>query len=832
MIRRFLSAALLLFPLILSAQVRTERLLEKGWKFTREDAAEFSNVGFDDSAWQDVTVPHDWAIYGPFSIHNDRQNIAITQDGQKEAMEHAGRTGGLPFVGPGWYRLSFDVPEFSKGRSCKLVFDGAMSHADVYLNGKHVSYWPYGYNSFIVDVTPHVKAGETNELAVRLENYNESSRWYPGAGLYRNVHLVVTEDAYVPEWGTHIITEEIGAAHADVAQATEFVVPEGKTFSDYRIRTQIFDPQGNLAAENEKVGTEYDNNVFEQDFLIRNPQLWTVEVPNLYTSVSRIYEGETLKDEYTTTFGIRTVKVEGDKGFFLNGKPLKFKGVCNHHDLGPLGGIANEAGIRRQIRILKDMGCNAIRTSHNMPAPELVKACDEMGMMLMAETFDEWVTPKVENGYNKHFVEWAEKDLVNLIRHFRNSPAVVMWCVGNEVPDQWPGEKGTKISLWLQNICHREDPTRPVTMGMDQPDNVVYNNIAAVFDVPGFNYRPHRYQESYSKLPQRMILGSETASTVSSRGVYKFPVERKAMAKYPDHQASSYDVEHCNWSNLPEDDFIQHEDLPYCMGEFVWTGFDYLGEPTPYYSDWPSHSSLFGIIDLAGLPKDRYWLYRSHWNKDVETLHILPHWNWAGREGEVTPVFVYTNHPSAELFINGKSQGKRTKDMSVTVHNSADSLSMKTFKRQQRYRLMWMDTVYEPGTVKVVAYDADGNPVAEKEIHTAGKPYRIVLEADRSQIKADGKDLSFVTVKVVDRNGNLCPLADNKISFKVKGKGSYRAGANGNPASLESFQEPEMKVFYGMMTAIVSSSEEPGDIILEATSKGLRKAVLVISSSK
>lgn len=832
MIRRFLSAALLLFPLILSAQVRTERLLEKGWKFTREDAAEFSNVGFDDSAWQDVTVPHDWAIYGPFSIHNDRQNIAITQDGQKEAMEHAGRTGGLPFVGPGWYRLSFDVPEFSKGRSCKLVFDGAMSHADVYVNGKHVSYWPYGYNSFIVDVTPHIKAGETNELAVRLENYNESSRWYPGAGLYRNVHLVVTEDAYVPEWGTHIITEEIGAAHADVAQATEFVVPEGKTFSDYRICTQIFDPQGNLAAENEKVGTEYDNNVFEQDFLIRNPQLWTVEVPNLYTSVSKIYEGETLKDEYTTTFGIRTVKVEGDKGFFLNGKPLKFKGVCNHHDLGPLGGIANEAGIRRQIRILKDMGCNAIRTSHNMPAPELVKACDEMGMMLMAETFDEWVTPKVENGYNKHFVEWAEKDLVNLIRHFRNSPAVVMWCVGNEVPDQWPGEKGTKISLWLQNICHREDPTRPVTMGMDQPDNVVYNNIAAVFDVPGFNYRPHRYQESYSKLPQRMILGSETASTVSSRGVYKFPVERKAMAKYPDHQASSYDVEHCNWSNLPEDDFIQHEDLPYCMGEFVWTGFDYLGEPTPYYSDWPSHSSLFGIIDLAGLPKDRYWLYRSHWNKDVETLHILPHWNWAGREGEVTPVFVYTNYPSAELFINGKSQGRRTKDMSVTVHNSADSLSMKTFKRQQRYRLMWMDTVYEPGTVKVVAYDADGNPVAEKEIHTAGKPYRIVLEADRSQIKADGKDLSFVTVKVVDRNGNLCPLADNKISFKVKGKGSYRAGANGNPASLESFQEPEMKVFYGMMTAIVSSSEEPGDIILEATSKGLRKAVLVISSSK
>lgn len=832
MIRRFLAAALLLFPLALSAQVRSERLLEKGWRFTREDAAEFSETGYDDSAWQNVTIPHDWAIYGPFSIHNDKQNIAITQDGQKEAMEHAGRTGGLPFVGPGWYRLSFEVPQFSAGKSCRLVFDGAMSHANVYINGEHAAYWPYGYNSFIVDATPYLKAGEKNELAVRLENYNESSRWYPGAGLYRNVHLVVTEDAHVPDWGTHVMTTELGANHADVTQDTEFVVPEGKQFADYRIHTQIFDPQGNLAAEGHKAGTEYDNNVFEQEFLVKNPQLWTVETPNLYTSVSRIYEGDVLKDEYKTVFGIRTLSYEGDKGFFLNGEKIVFKGVCNHHDLGPLGGIANEAGIRRQIRILKDMGCNAIRTSHNMPAPELVKACDEMGMMVMAESFDEWVTPKVENGYNKHFVEWAEKDIVNLIRHYRNSPAVVMWCIGNEVSDQWPGEKGVKITHWLQNICHRMDPIRPVTMGMDQPDNVLFNNIAAVFDIPGFNYRPHRYQEAYKRLPQRLILGSETASTVSSRGVYKFPVERKAMAKYPDHQASSYDVEHCGWSNLPEDDFIQHEDLPYCIGEFVWTGFDYLGEPTPYYSDWPSHSSLFGIIDLAGLPKDRYYLYRSHWNKDAETLHILPHWNWEGREGEVTPVFVYTNYPSAELFINGKSQGRRTKDMSVTVHNSADTLSMKTFRRQQRYRLMWMDTVYEPGTVKVVAYNAEGEPVAEKEMHTAGKPYRIVLEADRSEIKADGKDLSFLTVKVVDRNGNLCPLADNEISFKVSGKGSYRAGANGNPASLESFQEPKMKTFSGMMTAIVSSSEDPGDIVLEATSKGLKKAVLTIKSSK
>ena len=818
--------------MIISAQVRTERLLEKGWKFTREDSELFSMTDYDDSAWQTVRIPHDWAIYGPFSINNDKQNVAITQDGQKEAMEHAGRTGGLPFVGPGWYRLEFDAPEFADGKSCRLIFDGAMSNADVYINGKHAAFWPYGYNSFIVDATPYMKAGETNQLAVRLENYNESSRWYPGAGLYRNVHLVITKDAYIPDWGTYVYTSKLGDGYAWLQSNVEFTFPQDKTFSDYQIVNEIYDPNGVSVSQQSKAGTPYDGNVFQIETLVENPLLWTPETPYLYTLVSKVYEGEALIDEVETRFGIRTIELRPDEGFFLNGQKTVFKGVCNHHDLGPLGAIANEAGIRRQVRMLKDMGCNAIRTSHNMPAPELVQICDEMGMMLMAETFDCWVTPKVQNGYNLYFEEWAEKDLVNLIRHYRNSPAVVMWCVGNEVPDQWPGDKGAKIALWLQQICHREDPTRPVTMGMDQPGTVINNNVAAVFDVPGFNYRPHWYQENYRKLPQRLILGSETASTVSSRGVYKFPVERRSMAKYPDHQASSYDVEHCDWSNLPEDDFIQHEDLPYCIGEFVWTGFDYLGEPTPYYTDWPSHSSLFGIIDLAGLPKDRYYLYRSHWNKDEETLHILPHWTWNGREGETTPVFVYTNYPSAELFINGKSQGIRTKDMSVTVHNSGDSLSVANLKRQQRYRLMWMDTVYEPGTVKVVAYDSEGNAVAQKEIHTAGKPYRIELEADRTAIKADGKDLSFVTVKVVDKDGNLCPIADNEITFRVKGAGSYCAGANGDPISLESFQEPHMHVFSGMMTAIVSSSEEPGEIILEASSKGLKKGVIVIKTER
>ncbi|MFR8835892.1 beta-galactosidase GalB [Bacteroides nordii] len=826
----FLTHGQMIWAVDKTASVHTRYTFERGWKFIRSDDANFSLSDYDDSRWQLVTVPHDWAVYGPFSVQNDRQKVAIAQDGQKEAMEHAGRTGGLPFVGVGWYRLDFEAPAFAKGKKATLVFDGAMSHARVYVNGKEAGYWPYGYNTFYLDVTPYLNAEGKNTLAVRLENEVESSRWYPGAGLYRNVHLIVNEEAHIPMWGTQLTTPVVEDNFARVHLNTSWVMPEGKSPSSYRIVTEIKDADGKVVSKESKQLTDFDNQIFSQEFVVEKPMLWTPDTPYLYIAESKVYEGNTLKDESVTPFGIRSIEVIPDKGFFLNGKKTVFKGVCNHHDLGPLGAAVNDAAIRRQIRILKDMGCNAIRTSHNMPAPELVKACDEMGMMLMVETFDEWKTAKCENGYHKEFDQWVEKDLVNVLRHYRNNPSVVMWCVGNEVPDQWNGDRGPKLSRYLQDICHREDPTRPVTQGMDAPDAVINNNMAAVMDVAGFNYRPHKYQEAYKKLPQQIILGSETASTLSSRGIYKFPVTRAWMKKYDDHQSSSYDVEHCGWSNLPEDDFIQHEDLPYCIGEFVWTGFDYLGEPTPYYTDWPSHSSLFGIIDLAGLPKDRYYLYRSHWNKEKETLHILPHWNWKGREGEVTPVFVYTNYPSAELFINGKSQGKRTKDLSVTVYNSADSVSMMSLKRQQRYRLMWMDTKYEPGTVKVVAYDENGKAVAEKEIHTAGKPHHIELIPDRRMLQADGKDLCFVTVKVVDKDGNLCPEATDEIRFKVKGVGVYCAGANGNPASLESFQIPRMKVFSGMMTAIIQTTDKAGAIVLEATGSGLKKATLTVES--
>ena len=803
--------------------------MEKGWRFTREDCEEFSRVGYDDSQWQSVTIPHDWAIYGPFSIHNDRQNVAITQDGQKEAMEHAGRTGGLPFVGAGWYRLEFKAEGFGEGKRASLIFDGAMSHARVYVNGEEVGFWPYGYNSFHFDVTDYLKAGEVNELAVRLENKPESSRWYPGAGLYRNVHLVVTEDVHIPVWGTQLTTPRVSKDIARVELRTK--VEGHNAGDDLYIYTEIIDTAGAVVATSKDGLSRYEESLFEQSLDVLNPQLWSVDTPTLYTAKSQIFVGDELKDEYTTRFGIRTIEIIPEKGMFINGEMVKFKGVCNHHDLGPLGAAVNDAAIRRQIRIMKEMGCNAIRTSHNMPAPELVEACDEMGMMLMLETFDEWKTPKLANGYHNYFDEWAERDMVNLLHHYRNNPSVVMWCIGNEVPDQGDLIYGPKLSRMLQDICHREDPTRPVTQGMDQPHNVVYNNMAAMMDVAGFNYRPHRYVDNYLRLPQQIILGSETASTVSSRGVYKFPVERRSMATYDDHQSSSYDVEHCGWSNLPEDDWIWHDDFSWGIGEFVWTGFDYLGEPTPYYTDWPSHSSLFGIVDLAGLPKDRYYLYRSHWNKEVETLHILPHWTWPGREGETTPVFVYTNYPSAELFINGVSQGVRIKDATITAEGTWEQEETATsFTRQKRYRLMWMDTTYEPGTVKVVAYNEAGEAVAEKEICTAGAPHHIELEVDRSTIKADGRDLAFVTVKVVDKNGNLCPDAQHLVKYSVKGEGWYRAGANGDPTSLELFHLPQMKVFNGMMTAIVQSNEKAGEITLTATAKGLKSAKITIKT--
>ena len=802
------------------AQQRTETLLEKGWKFMKGDVADAMKPDFDDKQWEAVTVPHDWAIYGPFDRSHDLQEVAVTQNLETAASVKTGRTGGLPYVGVGWYRTTFEAPA---GKLVSLVFDGAMSEARVYVNGQEVCFWPCGYNSFHCDVTPYLnKEGAKNQLAVRLENRPQSSRWYPGAGIYRNVRVVATEAVHVPVWGTQLTTPHVSAEYASVCLKTTV---EGAGTKDVRILTQILSPEGEVVASKDNTMKINHGQPFEQNFLVDAPRLWSPETPYLYKAVSKIYVDGLQTDEYTTRFGIRSIELVADKGFFLNGQHRKFQGVCNHHDLGPLGAAINVAALRRQLTLLKDMGCDAIRTSHNMPAPELVELCDEMGFMMMVEPFDEWDIAKCENGYHRFFKEWAEKDMVNMLRQYRNHPSVVMWSIGNEVPTQCSPE-GYKVASFLQDICHREDPTRPVTCGMDQVSCVLANGFAAMLDVPGLNYRTHRYVESYEKLPQNLVLGSETASTVSSRGVYKFPAELKKQAMYDDHQSSGYDLEACSWSNVPDEDFALADDYDWTLGQFVWTGFDYLGEPSPYDTDaWPSHSSVFGIIDLASLPKDRYYLYRSIWNKRDNTLHVLPHWTWPGREGENTPVFVYTNYPEAELFVNGKSYGKQRK---LTADEARALQGKDSLWLQRRYRLMWTDVPYEPGELKVVAYDNSGKKVEEKTVRTAGKPHHLEVVADRTALSADGKDLAYITVRVVDKDGNLCPADDRLVSFTVKGAGSFRAAANGDATCLDLFHLPRMHAFSGQLTAIVQSGAESGNLVFEAKAKGVKAGKLTL----
>ena len=796
---------LLICTQVIFSQVRTVHELATNWKFKKGENTDAFQANFNDSKWETVTVPHDWAIYGPFDKEVDKQNVAIVQNGEKVASEKTGRTGALPHIGTAWYRNKFTIPQYQKGKKVMLLFEGAMSEPQVYLNGKKIGEWAYGYSYFYFDISEDIKEGE-NTLAVQVSNKEFASRWYPGAGLYRKVSVIVKNKESINQWGTSITTPLISDKMAKVNIKTEV------SGENIHLLTTIFNAEGKEVAS-EKTNTKFGNE-FVQNIKVNNPNKWSPENPYLYTAKTQLFEGDVLKDEVSTRFGIREIKYEADKGFSLNGEITKFKGVCLHHDLGPLGTAVNKAALKRQLTILKDMGCNAIRSSHNMPSLEQLELCDEMGFLFLAESFDEWAVPKVKNGYNRFFEEYAERDIVNLVRATKNHPSIVMWSSGNEVPDQW-GTAGVKRAKWLQDIFHREDPTRPVTVGMDQVKATIKSGFGALLDVPGLNYRVHLYEEAYEKFPQGFILGSETASTVSSRGIYKFPVVQENMKQYNDFQSSSYDLEACSWSNVPDEDFVLQDDKPWVIGEFVWTGFDYLGEPTPYDKSWPSRSSYFGINDLAGLPKDRFYLYRSRWNTTAETLHMLPHWNWEGREGEITPVFVYTNYNKAELFINGKSMGIQEKN------NTSP---------QNRYRLMWMDVKYEPGTLKVVAFDDAGFPVATKEVKTAGEPYKIVLNPDRKIIKADGKDLSYVTVAVVDKNGIECPTATNQLKFKVSGSGIYRAACNGDATSLEQFHLPTMKLFSGKLVVTVQSKTELGDIHLKVTGKGLKSATVKLNT--
>lgn len=783
---------------------RSETTLNEGWQFSKGTMAE-------PTGWQTVRVPHDWAIYGPFDRANDLQTVAVVQNGEKEETVKTGRTGGLPFIGKGVYKTTFEVPD-TAGRDVTILFDGAMSNARVTLNGKEVAFWPYGYNSFTVNTDGVVRPG-SNDLVVELENKERASRWYPGAGLYRNVHVINTDRVHIPVWGTYITTPKITDDYASVHLRMK--IDGARKGEQVMVSTDIINPEGKVVANDKSIYYAHGQE-FAQNFLVDKPELWQLDDPRLYTARTTLSVDGNEVDSYDTRFGIRLIEYVPEKGFFLNGKLTKFKGVCNHHDLGPLGAAVNKSALRHQIELLRDMGVNAIRTSHNMPAPELAELCDEMGMMLMVEPFDDWgFRPKSPNGYGSVFNEWAERDITNMVENYRNNPSVVMWSIGNEVPSQW-GPDGLKELTMLQDLVHSLDPTRPVTCGMDQIRAVLDNGFAAALDIPGFNYKPQHYDKAYEKLPQKLILGSETASTVSSRGKYYFPVDFKEhnVVMHPDNHSNSYDNESCSWSNTPDLDFAMDDDRDWVLGQFVWTGFDYLGEPSPYDTDaWPSHSSYFGIIDLASLPKDRYYLYRSKWNDKEATLHVLPHWTWPGREGKVTPVYVYTSYPSAELFVNGKSQGRRTKDASSVV---------------DRYRLRWNDVVYEPGEIRVVAYDADGNAADEKTVRTAGKAKALRIKTNRPVLAADGDDLVYFTVEAVDAKGNPVPDADNMVKFEVTGAGTFEATANGDPTCLLPFQKAEMKLFSGAATAIARSAKTPGTLTIKATAQGLKPATATV----
>lgn len=803
----------LVFSTLCQAQSRKIINLQS-WDFSR-----------DGKSWSQVSVPHDWAISGPFDKKWDLQKVAIEQNGETEKTEKSGRSGALPWIGEGMYKLNWTAP---KGyQRAVLVFDGAMSQPVVTVNGKEAGKWAYGYNAFRIDITPFIQFGKKNLIEVHLNNVEESSRWYPGGGLYRPVTVELYGNENFSTWDTYVRTLK---ASKEEAELEVNALLQGKLGKSGKTVIALTDANGKKVAEQTINGA---TPAIKTTLKVANPQLWSPESPYLYKVSLIRYEGKKVADVQLVKTGIRTISVSKQEGFQLNGVTRKIKGVCLHHDLGPLGAAENKAALIRQIKMMKQMGCDAIRTAHNMPSTLQMEFCDSLGMMVMAESFDMWIYPKCKNGYAKFFKEWSDKDITNLVKHHRNHPSIIMWSIGNEIPEQW-SQEGVEISRHLQQLCHQMDPSRPVTQGMDRAEDALKSGFAQVMDVPGFNYRVHKYYKNIEQLPQGFLLGSETASTVSSRGVYKFPVVVSDKATYPDGQCSSYDTEYCSWSNLPDDDWKMQDDYSWVIGEFVWTGYDYLGEPTPYDTYWPSRSSYFGICDLAGLPKDRYYMYRARWNDKQHTTHLLPHWNWKGREGEVTPVYCYTDGVEGELFVNGKSQGRVRKDKS---------------SRLDRYRLRWNNVQYEPGEIRVVTYNQYGDKVGEDVRKTAGEPAQLNMVAEcpdnvntgiacmvegcevehGTHLKADGNDLAFITVSLLDQDGNECPLADDELIFEVSGAGIFKAACNGDATSLEPFTLPQMRLFSGKLVVIVQSKKQKGDITIKVkdAKRNLKKTLIL-----
>lgn len=787
----------------------------------------YTQPSCDDSTWRALNLPHDWGIEGPF------------------AQEYPGRTGKLPWWGVGWYRKHFPLPAADAGKRIYLDVDGAMSHALVWCNGQFVGGWPYGYSSWRVDLTPFVKTGGDNVISIRLDNPKDSARWYPGGGIYRNVWLVKTAPVHIAQWGVFVTTPTVSG---ELATVEVKVTLDNKTPAptDVQVAVQVFE----LGGDGERHGRAVATATVPKDVTIAGgkqalssvalniakPKLWSIRTPRRYSAVTTVSQHEKVIDSTETPFGVRTIAFTADHGFLLNGERVRIQGVCNHHDLGALGSVVNVRGLERQIEILQGMGCNAIRTSHNPPAPELLELCDRMGILVMDEAFDCWRTGKNANDYHLAFVDWHEKDLRAVVRRDRNHPCVILWSAGNEVREQGEPE-GWKLAAHLAGVVHEEDRSRPVGGAFNNLQSG-YNGFQTTVDVFGYNYKPWEYGNFRQRNPTLPLLGAETSSCVSSRGEYFFPVSEDKADGRADMQISSYDLYAPPWAFPPEAEFEALDRFPFSAGEFVWTGFDYLGEPTPYtdaltnllnFTDPAdqermkkelaeqgkvrvrSRSSYFGIVDLAGFPKDRYFIYQARWRPEHPMAHILPHWNWPERIGQVTPVHVYTSGDEAELFLNGQSLGRKK-------------------LAALKYRLRWDDVKYSPGELRVVAYK-HGQRWAEDVMKTTGPAAKLRLAADRSTITADGADLSYVTVTVADQNGQLVPRSKNLLKFEITGPGEILAVDNGDATSFESFQAKERKAYNGLALVIVrAKAGAPGVMVLHAQSDGLESAALSLTS--
>ncbi|WP_196212662.1 beta-galactosidase GalB [Bacteroides cellulosilyticus] len=779
---------------------------------------------FDDSEWRHLNLPHDWAIEGPFNI------------------DYNGSTGKLPYWGIRWYRKTLELSQDDAGKQIYLDIDGAMSYASVWCNGQYVGGWPYGYASFRLDLTPYIKAGQKNVLAIRLDNPDDTSRWYPGSGIYRNVWLVKTSPVHVEQWGTFVRNQQVDSEIAVMEMGVNIENHAGKDVQ-VKLQTSVY-LQGK---DGRPVGEEVTQSMTKDiaikkdswssarfQFKVDKPKLWDIDTPNCYVAVSRVFMDGKEMDSYETPFGIRTIEFTHNQGFMLNGQKVAIKGVCMHHDLGALGAAFNEVAAERQLRIMKEMGANAIRTSHNPPAPELVALCDRMGLMMQLELADTWQKGKRKNDYNLLFDDWSEADMRSLVRHYRNHPSVIMWSIGNEMPDQTT-DQGVIIARNLTAYCHDEDPTRPTSLGCNKRD-AVFRDIVNQVDIFGLNYFHKTYPVFKEQNPTRRYHASETSSATSSRGEYFFPVTTDVNDSRSGFQLSSYDMTTIGWGCAPEVQFKMNEEYSFMSGEFVWTGFDYLGEPTPYNKDLtnllnfsdpnelekarkeleelgkiktPSRSSYFGIVDLCGFPKDRYYNYKSYWRPDVPTVHILPHWNWQERIGEITPVHIYTSGDAVELFLNGKSLGRREKAHSYD-------------------RLTWDDVRYEPGSLRAIAYK-NGQKWAEELVETTGKPAALQVTAEKTELKNDGTDLSFIRVAVVDSQGRVVPRSKNHLKFSVTGPAEIIATDNGDATSLLPFQLSERDAYNGLALVILRSQYmKQGKVVLTVESKGLPKQKIAL----